>query len=114
MAFSKTKKISIGLATIFFVIFGIPFIATLCSIAWVKATSPPPLLRETTDTTPIHVHIADQDFLIPANYFPRGYSERSKREQTARIVVNWPDMSGATEESIERRKKYVGHLNRLS
>jgi hypothetical protein len=114
MPLSKTKKILLGLPTIFFVIFGIPFIATLGSIAWVKFTSPPPLLQETADTTPVHVQLGGQDFLIPANYFNKPYSDRSRREQTALIHAHWPDMSGSTKETIARRKKYVGHLNRIS
>jgi hypothetical protein len=114
MRVSIGKKISIGLATIFFVIFGIPFIATLCSIAWVKLNSPPPLLQETADTTPVHVQLGGQDFLIPANYFNNGHPEYAKREQTAWIHAHWPDMSGSTKESIEHRKEYVGQLNRLT
>lgn len=71
-------------------------------------------MRETTDTTPIHVVIGEQEFWIPANYFQFGYDKRDKKEQVFAIRAYWPDMGGATKQTIERRKKSLGHQNGIS
>jgi hypothetical protein len=70
--------------------------------------------RNITDTTPVLVQLGERNFLIPANYFKRPYSERSRREQTALIYAYWPEMSGATKETSVYRKEYGGNAKRVS
>lgn len=68
---------------------------------------------KTTTKTLVHVKIRDNEFWIPANYFESPYSVQDKREHTALLEVHWPDMTGATKETIAYYKTHFGHGKKI-
>ncbi len=69
--------------------------------------------HKTTDETPVHVVLREQEYWIPRNYFTFPYTEMNRKEQTLGIRAYYPDMNGATKETIEYEKTNFGHANKI-